>query len=460
MPTPPAKPTPHTPRLAAIATALATLAAPSAAQLPVTGCEVPELAALDALVEQIVTARNIPGVTVAVMKDGVVVYERGFGHRDAARTIPMPPHTMMRVGSVSKPVTAAAVRVLIADGLLSLHDNAFDLGQPYGGILPHQPFPTLGDERLKQVTIDDLLHHTGGWNRQAAGVGDLTYMEIDIADAMNVPSPPGRDNTMRYILGQPLQFTPGAQTRYANIGYLVLGLIVEEVSGMDLMDFLELRVLRPIRIDPAEYILGRSFEADKHPREPYYHLPVYAPNVFDPDGPAVLRPYGSYHHEARVGQGGHVTTARSLLHFLDNHHVNGPLIGARRAALPPGTVQDHGGTTYGSEATAVQRGDGVNFAVTINQWNMGFSSHAAAFYSQLNSFFNTADITWPTQHTETCYNPADINGDGPVDIFDLALLLDALGHPCDACPDCFADLNGDCAVDIFDLMVMFDNWQI
>ena len=458
MPTPPPKPTPRTPWLAAIATALATLAAPSAAQLPVSGCEVPELAALDALVEQIVTSRDIPGATVAVMKDGIVVYERGFGHRDAARTIPMPPNAMMRVGSVSKPVTAAAIRVLVEDGLLRLDDFAFDLGQPGGGVLPHQPFPALGDERLKQVTINHLLHHQGGWNRNQ--VGDLTYMEIAIADAMGVPSPPGRDNTMRYILGRPLEFTPGTQTRYANIGYLVLGLIVEEVSGMDLMDFFELRVLRPLRVDMAEYVLGRSFEADKHPREPYYHLPVYAPNVFDPDGPEVLRPYGSYHHEARVGQGGHVTTARSLLLFLDAHHVSGPLIGARRGPLPPGAVRNHGGTTYGSEATAVQRGDGVNFAVTINQWNMDASSHATAFYNQLNNFFNTAPIAWPTQTTGTCHNPADLNGDGPIDIFDLSLLLDALGQPCSACPDCFADLNGDCVVDIFDLVVMFDNWQI
>jgi CubicO group peptidase (beta-lactamase class C family) len=264
---------------------------------------------------------------------------------------------------------------------------------------------------------------------------------------------------MRYILGRPLEFTPGTQTRYANVGYLVLGLIVEEVSGMDLMDFLELRVLRPLRVDTDDYILGRSFEADKHPREPYYHLPVYAPNVFDPDGPEVLRPYGSFHLEARVGQGAHVTNPRSLLLFLENHHINGPLIGARRGALPPGTVQDHGGTTYGSEATAVQRTDGVNFAVTINQWNMGYSSHATAFYNQLNDFFDTASITWPTRPIEDgCFTPTDLNGDGVVNLFDLALLLDEIG-PCGACIDCFADLNGDCQVNFFDLLMMLENWN-
>lgn len=440
-----------------VAVAWAVAVVPVQAEIPVTGCPVPRLAELDELVTNLVTSRNIPGATVAVMKDGVVVYERGFGYRDEARRIPMPPDAMMRVGSVSKPVTAAAVRKLVEDGRLRLNDFAFDLGQPRGGVLPHEPFPALGDERLKQITVDHLLHHRGGWNRNQ--VGDLTYMEIAVADAMGVPSPPGRDNTMRYILGQPLQFTPGAASSYANISYLVLGLIVEEVSGMDLMQFLHRRVLEPVGVDPAEYVLGRSFEADKHPREPHYHFPGYAPNVFDPDGPLVARPYGSYHHEARVGQGGHVTTARSLLHFLNNYHVNGPLIGARLTdPLPPGTVQYHGGATYGSEAVAVQLGGGINYAVTINEWKSS-NSHATAFRNALNNYFTNAAIVWPTRPaSQNCYSSADLNGDGVVNFFDLSMLIDALG-PCDGCIDCFADLNNDCQVNFFDLVEMIDHFR-
>src|SRR5690606_35302102 len=91
--------------------------------------------------------------------------------------------------------------------------------------------------RLADVTVRHLLMHQGGWNRDL--VGDLTYREVTIAAAMGVSSPPGRWNTVRYILGRPLEHTPGTVTAYSNIGCLVLGLIVEQERGMPLEEVLD-----------------------------------------------------------------------------------------------------------------------------------------------------------------------------------------------------------------------------
>ena len=157
-------------------------------------------------------------------RNGSIVYEKDFGFLDDAETTTLPHDAMMRLASVSKPITATAIRTLIADGALALDDRVFEIGQPEAGILDLAPFPLLGDARLGDVTVEHLLHHEGGWDRDA--VGDLTYREVPTSEEMGVPSPPGREHTVRWILGHPLQNTPETTYAYSNIGFLVLGLIV------------------------------------------------------------------------------------------------------------------------------------------------------------------------------------------------------------------------------------------
>lgn len=418
---------------------------------PITGCEVPHLAPVDDLMFAFMCSRGIPGATLAVSRDGVVVYERGFGFSDQALTQPMPPDAMMRIASVSKPMTAAAIRVLIADGELSLSTHAFDLGQPGAGVLPHQPFPALGDPRLADITIDNLLRHRGGWDRGIAG--DLTYMETAIAQAMGVPSPPGRDNTLRYILGQPLQHAPAAAERYSNIGYLVLGMIVEEISGMELIDFIHQRVLLPLGVPQTEHTAGRTFEADRHPREPRYHAQGLVTNVYAPQGPRVSPPYGGWDHEARVGQGGQITTTRALLALLNARYISGPLIGAPLPSqLSPGFRRNHTGALHGTESLARQRGDGICYAVIFNQ--RASPSYSGEIRTQLDQLFDSDVIQWPGAPQPSCHNPYDLNSDGVLNFFDIAFMIDAYQQGCDDCDNCPADLVPDCQINFFDVSAL------
>ena len=137
--------------------------------LPRTGCEVDYLAAVDDLVTEYLCERFIPGATMAIMKDGVIVYERGFGFADEHLTQLIEPDAMMRVASVSKPITAAAIRVLIDDGLLDLNTHAFDLGQPSGGVLPLEPFPTLGDPWRPSARRHNHQRSAGTYRRMGSG---------------------------------------------------------------------------------------------------------------------------------------------------------------------------------------------------------------------------------------------------------------------------------------------------
>ena len=171
----------------------------------------------------------------------------------------------MRLASVTKPITAAAIHEFVSDGKLDLDDHIFDLGQQGGGLLEIEPFPAPGDPRLAEVTVQHLLQHRGGWDRKIAG--DPTFRAIEIAEAMSIPSPPGRENMARYVLGQPLQFSPGSRIAYSNVGYLVLGLVIEEVSGQDYMSYVRENVFASLGVSTADVIQGRTLAADRSARE-------------------------------------------------------------------------------------------------------------------------------------------------------------------------------------------------
>lgn len=319
-----------------------------------------------ALLRAFADRHGIGAAALGVMRNGEIVDESAVGFMDAERQVPIRQDVVMRLASVSKPITAAAIRTLVNAGRFALDDRVFELGQSEDGLLELDPFPELGDPRLAEVTVLHLLQHRGGWDRGTAG--DLTYREIEIAQAMSISSPPGRENTVRYILGQPLQFAPGSQRAYSNIGYLVLGLIVEETSGQDYMTYVRENIFTPLGVPVEDVIRGRTFPEARSEREPWYDAEGLAWNVYDPSGPRVRWPDGGWDHEARIAQGGLVASTRAILAFLDVYQVAGDDIGRRRR----GGESDqwwwyHTGSLSGTNTLALQRGNGINYAVLFNR---------------------------------------------------------------------------------------------
>jgi len=327
------------------------------------------------------------------MHNGVIVFHHTYGWQDQAESKPIRPDALFRVASVTKPFTAAAIRTLIADGSLSLDTKVFSLGAPGTGVLDHVPFGTP-DARLGNITIDHLLRHYGGWDRGIAG--DLTYMETTIANAMGIPSPPGRENTVRYIMGQPLQYDPGSTYAYSNIGYLILGLIIEEISGTDYRSFLQSRIIGPEGSDETNWLLGRTFQADQDPREPFYDHPFNANNVFYPtfsEDSVVHWPYGGFDFEARTSQGRIVAHGFVILRQLNRYQIAGANIGGPRPA-PGGWRWNHTGSLTGTSSLARQRGDGINYAVMFNK-RPSSGSYASTMRSNLDAIFDSGTLTWP-----------------------------------------------------------------
>ncbi len=126
----------------------------------ITGVEVPELAAFDKLMSRFIAEHGIPGGSLAIIKDGRVVYARGFGYADRKTKAPVEPTSLFRIASISKPFTAVAILQLVERGKLRLDDKPFELL----GLKPYAGKDAKPDPRLKQITVLELLHHTGGWD--------------------------------------------------------------------------------------------------------------------------------------------------------------------------------------------------------------------------------------------------------------------------------------------------------
>ena len=274
--------------------------------MPLSGTAVPGMSSVDSVISALMTRWDIPGGAVGIVRDGRLVYARGFGYADVQARKVTAPDDLFRIASVSKPVTSAAILRLVEDGRLSLDAPAFAL-------LPDlTPLPgATVDPRLASITVRHLLEHSGGWDRALSF--DPMFRPTAIAAATGTPAPASAEAVIRYMLGQPLDFDPGTRYAYSNFGYAVLGRIIERITGESYEEFVQEAVLAPAGVTRMR--LGRSLLADRAPGEVRYYDLATVNSVF-PGGGAVPLPYGGFNIEAMDAHGGWVASAVDLLRFV------------------------------------------------------------------------------------------------------------------------------------------------
>ena len=205
------------------ATALLFLAAGTHAQETDAGIA-EKNAKLDALLNSLLP-HNGPGAAVVVIQDGKKIFEKFYGFADVADKIPIAAHTNFELASCSKQFTAMAVMILAEEGKLKYSDHL-------SKFFPE--FRAVGHE----ITIDELLHHTGGLQDyfdvfDKHGKGAITSHHV-----------------MEVLAKQPtLRFTPGEKYEYSNSGYMVLAQIVEKASGKRYPEFLKEKIFEPLKMD-------------------------------------------------------------------------------------------------------------------------------------------------------------------------------------------------------------------
>lgn len=334
--------------------------------LPITGEHRPGLEPFDQLMTRFVQEHQAPGAALAIAKDGRIIYARGFGYADREANQPVRPDSLFRIASISKPVTAVAVMQLVEQGKLSLDDRMTDL-------LHVEPYRTEGaavDERLKDVTVRHLLQHTAGWDRGKAF--DPMLVPGRIAGDMGIATPAGMHDIIRYMFGQPLQFDPGHGYAYSNLGYCVLGRIIEKVTGEPYDLYVKKHVLSPLGIERMQ--LGRTSADGRARGEVVY---------YDAEGkvrPSILRhgagepvayPYGAWAIEVMDAHGGWIASAIDLVKFGSafNDPARCPVLGessiaAMFARPEPEVHKNQNGepseTYYACGWAARRAGDGLN----------------------------------------------------------------------------------------------------
>jgi CubicO group peptidase (beta-lactamase class C family) len=375
---------------------------PRAAALPpLSGRPVPELDWLDVQLQVYMESRDLQSGVVGIMRNGTIIYLRGCGWLNAST--PLPETAIFRLASCTKPITAAAIRHLIRNGAFAVDDQVFSVGNDVGLLdAGYRAWDRSGDARFTNITVDHLLRHYGGWDRDIAG--DLTRMEQDIADDMGIPSPPGRTNTLRWILGQPLEFSPGVRYAYSNIGYLALGLLLTERAPAGHMDYLHNQVLTPSMWVPAtEVVRAHTFDADNDPREPRYQSDLAA-CVFDggcEDFPP-REAYGGVDMEARIGQGGIAASALAMLNLARHYRIS-PGTGQRIADAPLTDSESHNGALPGvntllRHSTQGSSGDLCIFIAFSK--DAGEGHYASDFFSQIENNLIVQDHPWPTKRCD------------------------------------------------------------
>ena len=289
----------------------------------------PELAAVDAVMDDLMARWQLPGGQVALAKDGRLVLNRGYGLADVERGEPVQPTSLFRIASVSKAITAVAILTLVDAGTLALDDTVF----PLLAFAP-PPHATM-DPRLATITVQDLLVHAGGWDSAQSFDPQGLPFSRTAAAMVGLADPAEAATIVRFMLGEPLDFDPGTRQAYSNFGFNVLGRVIEHVSGQPYEAYVRDHVLAPAGITTMR--LGRTRLADRAPGEVrYYAPPGQAPgwSVFWGEGFAPFAYGGSTYLEALDAHGGWIASAADLVRFataVDGQR--GP------ALLTPETVQ-------------------------------------------------------------------------------------------------------------------------
>ena len=172
-------------------------------------------------------SQQIPGLALAVIKDGQIVIAKGYGLANVELQVPVKPETIFQSGSTGKQFTATAVMMLVEEGKLNLEDK----------ITKH--FPD-GPEAWRNITVRHMLTHTSGMT--------------DYPEDFDLRRDYTEDELYQRIKTIPLAFQPGDKWSYSNLAYVMLGILIHKASGKFYGDFLQERVFKPLGMTTARII--------------------------------------------------------------------------------------------------------------------------------------------------------------------------------------------------------------
>jgi len=225
-----------------------------------------KLAQISAFIESSLKSWNVPGLSIAIVKDGETVMAQGFGLRDVEKQLPVTENTLMAIGSTTKAMTCACLEMLVEEGLIDWNEL----------VKSYLPTFKLKDEYItNHLTVRDIVTHRSGMARHDFAWLGSPFSRYELFDRMQY-------------------FDVSAEMRtkfqYNNFMYMTAGILIEEVSGMKWEEFISARLHKPLGMNDINYTTD-DMTAANEAALPY--------NI--KDNKAVLIPYRNIDHMASAG---------------------------------------------------------------------------------------------------------------------------------------------------------------
>jgi CubicO group peptidase (beta-lactamase class C family) len=192
-------------------------------------------AVLTPLLERVMEAYDLPGLSIGIVKDNEIVYARGFGYKNIDTRTPVDTGTLFHMASISKPFVATAVMQLVEQGRI-------DLEAP---VTTYLPYFRMADERYKEITVQQMLSHV-------SGMPDVRDYEWDNP----VYDEAALERYVRSIADLKMRFDPGTRYAYSNMAFECLGDVIAKVSGMSFAEYEKRYILDPAGMDQSTFLKG------------------------------------------------------------------------------------------------------------------------------------------------------------------------------------------------------------
>ena len=349
-----------------------------------TGYYSPSLVNFDVAMNNLLKNYNIPGGQLAITYKGRLVYSRGFGLADKSTNTAVCPDNIFRIANLSKQITSITIMHLYEQGRIGLDDIVFGAN----GILNDSMYlvPVL-DSRVYDITVNDLLSHQSGI--------------------------PTYSFNARF---QDLDFTPGTNGLYSNVGYVLLGRVIEKITKQDYETYVRDTILAPIGI--TDMRIGKTLLINKLPNEVHYYdypgAPL-VPSIFD-STVLVPRQYGGdFSIVSSKACGGWVASAQDLCKLLcavDKFSTRPDILSTATINTMVQPIHEylgfpyalgwiinttsnnwfHDGALIGTMSYQVRRNTEINYALVVNS---NYSSGQFTALSSLVSSVIPLITSWP-----------------------------------------------------------------
>lgn len=314
-----------------------------------TGTAIPELTGFDGTMKSFMVSHGVRAAQLAIAREGVMQLSRAYTWAEPAYRITQPSDRFL-LASCSKMFLAAAVQ--------SLYD-AKKL-QTTTKVYPLLGFSGPADARSDEITVQQLLDHTGGYDDGKTGSQyDPTYSMRQIAEALNLGGPVTKLDVARYMYEKyNLDFAPGGPEKYSNYGYLLASAVVEHVTGQDYFAYLNGAVLAPAGL--GEVAVSSTLAAGRPRDQAIAEDPGLGLSPLDLKSTApVPAVYGGDQEikEVSAAPAGLACSAQAMVRFIHTHAAwgnGGRMVSARE------------GSTPGASTFARSNADGVDWAVVFN----------------------------------------------------------------------------------------------